>query len=85
MKRVKTLYKVALVITTVTIVTGCMTNPRISKDLSSGKIGCSPSDITIQNETASFGGTHTWTAICKDERYICNYHTTTGANCALAK
>lgn len=66
-------------------IAGCMTNPNISKDLSSGQIGCSPSDITIENETASMGGTHTWTAICKGEQYICNYHTTTGTKCTPKK
>lgn len=60
---------------------GCMTNPAISKDLTSGQIGCSPTDITILNETARMGGTHTWTAVCKGNQYICNYHTTTGAKC----
>ncbi len=63
------------------LLAGCITNPRISKDLTSGQIGCSPGDIEIRDETAGIGGTHTWTAICKGKQYVCNYHTTTGSKC----
>lgn len=62
---------------------GCITNPNISRDLTSGQIGCSPTDIEILNETARMGGTHTWTAVCKGKEYICNYHTTTGSKCTV--
>jgi hypothetical protein len=59
---------------------GCK-SPRISRDLTSGQIGCSPGEISIRNETAGISGTHTWTAVCHGKEYICNYHTTTGSRC----
>ncbi len=68
------------------LISGC-TNERISRNLSSGAIGCPVSQITIQNETASaIGGMHNWTAICNNQYYICSYQETTGVNCsALSK
>lgn len=62
------------------ILAGC-TSARISRDLSSGVIGCPSEDITIVDEEATISGTHTWIAVCDDKRYACSYHTTTGANC----
>ncbi|MEI6896230.1 MAG: hypothetical protein V5786_01850 [Psychromonas sp.] len=66
----------------VALITGC-TSSRISRNLSSGAIGCPANEITIQNETASFiGGMHNWTAICNGKSHICSYQETTGVNCS---
>lgn len=59
---------------------GCK-SASISKDLTSGQIGCSPHEISISNETARISGTHTWTATCHGKQYVCNYHSTTGSKC----
>jgi len=63
-----------------TTIGGC-TSANISKNLSSGAIGCQPDDITIINEAATINGLHNWEALCKDKRFICSYHSTTGVNC----
>ncbi len=61
------------------LMTGC-TSARISKNLSSGVIGCPVSDITIINEKAD-GGLHTWEAQCRGHQFICSYQSSTGVNC----
>lgn len=74
--------KIYLIAISVILLTGC-TNARISKNLSSGAIGCPANQIKIQNETAStIGGMHNWTAICNGISYICSYQETTGVNCS---
>ena len=65
------------------VIAGC-TSARISRNLSSGAIGCPSQEIQITNETAGIEGTHNWTAVCKGQTFICSYHTTTGANCTKA-
>lgn len=62
------------------IVAGC-TSARVSRNLSSGAIGCPPQDIEILNETADRDGMHNFEAICKDKHFFCSYHTTAGINC----
>ncbi|NNN70904.1 hypothetical protein [Vibrio sp. 3-2(1)] len=62
------------------IITGC-TSARISRNLSSGVIGCPAKEIVIKNERASFGGLHTWEAECKGHQFICSYQETTGVHC----
>ena len=72
--------KLIVVLMGLLIVAGC-TSARVSRNLSSGAIGCPPQDIEILNETASYDGTHNFEAICKGKRFFCSYHTTTGINC----
>ena len=43
------------------------------EQLSSGHVGCAPTDITISEEARSVAG-HTWTAECNAERYYCSTH-----------
>jgi hypothetical protein len=76
----KTYISLALALPLALSLGGCK-SPRISRDLTSGQIGCSPSEIAIRNETAGIAGTHTWTAVCKGKEYVCNYHSTTGSRC----
>jgi hypothetical protein len=65
-----------------TLISGCaVTNPEISKNLTSGVIGCPPNEITISNETASMESNHNWTAECKGKIFICSYHPTSGVDC----
>lgn len=64
----------------VVVLAGC-TSARISRDLSSGVIGCPANDINIIDEDATMSGTHTWIAECNGKKHACSYHTTTGANC----
>jgi hypothetical protein len=59
-----------------------MTNERVSKNLASGEIGCPASDIIIENETASFDGSHNFEAICKGRRFFCHYHQSSGIDCS---
>lgn len=64
------------------LVSGCaMTNERVSRNLASGEIGCAASKIAIENETASFDGSHNFEAICKGQRFFCHYHQTSGIDC----
>jgi len=73
--------KIIYIIFLIAFLFGC-TSPRISRNLSSGVIGCRPDDITIENETATaIGSMHNWEAICNGKRYICSYQPTTGCNC----
>lgn len=65
----------------VTAVIGGCTSANISKNLSSGAIGCQPKDIEIIDETATATGLHNWVALCKNKRFICSYHSSTGVNC----
>lgn len=49
---------------------------------SSGSVGCAPSEITISNETSSFGwfqGVKNWVAECRGQRYFCSETTNTGS------
>ncbi|MBI2395943.1 MAG: hypothetical protein HYV09_40640 [Deltaproteobacteria bacterium] len=57
--------------------TGCMAN---LKAASSGKIGCSPSSIEIEDDKEDWGS-RTWTATCKGQRYFCSA-TATGRSSA---
>jgi hypothetical protein len=64
------------------LITGCTSAP-ISRNLSSGAIGCPANQILISNETATaIGGMHNWTATCNGKSYICSYQGTTGVNCS---
>lgn len=70
-----------LVIGVIILIAGC-TNARISANLTSGVIGCSPEDITIEKETGEWiTGLHAWEAVCNGKRYVCSYQNTTGINC----
>ena len=61
------------------------TSAKISSELASGVIGCSPGEITILNETATWPeGMHNFEAICKGKRFICTYQATAGINCKEA-
>ena len=62
--------------------TGCIKNPKISKQFTSGQTGCIEKDIVITNETASMNGMHTWEAQCNGKNYLCAYHYGDGAKCA---
>lgn len=82
--------KIALVLgltlSLATLFTGCITNENLSKDFSSGRIGCPTEEITIINEKAStFGGSHTWVAECRGRYYICSYQQTMGTSCTEDK
>jgi len=78
----KRLFIAVMVIAMIVVTIGGCTSPRISRNLSSGVIGCRPDDITIENETATaIGSMHNWEAICNGKRYICSYQPTTGVNC----
>ncbi|MCW8960169.1 MAG: hypothetical protein OQK29_01315 [Ignavibacteriaceae bacterium] len=65
------------------LITGC-TNARISRNLSSGAIGCHENDITIKDERATVTGLHTWIAECKGHEFVCSYQESTGVNCKEA-
>ncbi len=67
------------------VMSGCIKNPKMSKQFTSSTTGCSQKDILIQNETAEFNGMHTWTAKCKGKSYLCTYHSTHGAKCTEAQ
>ena len=69
-----------ILIISIALLTGCV-NPQVSKDLSSGAIGCSPDEITITNEKATANSIHTWTATCKGKTYHCSYHPSSNVNC----
>lgn len=72
----------ALVILVAITMSGCaVTNARISKNLASGEIGCPASAITIENETATYDGSHNFEAICKGRRFFCHYHQSSGIDC----
>jgi len=73
-----------MVIAVSTALCGCITSERVSKNFASGVIGCSPGEITIVNETATFDGMHNFEAICKGKRFVCSYQATTGINCKEA-
>ncbi|WP_140413857.1 hypothetical protein [Bathymodiolus platifrons methanotrophic gill symbiont] len=70
-----------LIITTfiVVLIQGC-TSTRISRDLSSGAIGCPAQEIKISNETAHIN-THNWVASCRGKIFICSYVSGGSANC----
>ncbi|MFZ6871825.1 hypothetical protein ACO0LF_07165 [Undibacterium sp. Di27W] len=48
------------------------TSTKISQNLASGAIGCSPTDIGIFNEKVS-SGVHTFMASCGSKKYFCTY------------
>ena len=77
---------------------GCLTRTLVDsatsttdthKNMTSGQIGCAPSDITITNEqTTHFPLQHTWTAECKGVKYYCTSEGTAirgNISCAQAK
>lgn len=72
--------KLFVIVGLATIVCGC-TSARISRDLSSGLVGCAAGDIEIVDEDATVSGTHTWIAVCNGQRFACGYQSTTGAHC----
>lgn len=72
--------KMILVLIMIVALLGC-TSARVSRNLSSGAIGCPPQDIEILNETADRDGMHNFEAICKDKHFFCSYHKTAGINC----
>lgn len=74
MKRLIVLFGAAI------IASGC-TSARISRDLSTGLVGCPADDIEIVDEDATASGTHTWIAVCHGKRFACGYQVSTGANC----
>ena len=74
-------WKISLLLVATSMLTACITNPNISKDLASSQIGCSPKDIKITDETARMGGIHNWNAECKGQKFICSYNTTAGTKC----
>jgi hypothetical protein len=76
------MYKLAIIVS-VTLIAGC-TSARVSKNLASGQIGCPPDQILIENETATFDGSHNFEAVCKGKRFICHYHQTSGVDCKEA-
>lgn len=72
--------KTLVVLTLIGLSTAC-TSARVSRNLSSGVIGCPANQITIKDERASFGGLHTWIAECNGQQFYCSYQETTGVNC----
>ena len=52
------------------LLVGCMSVGDM-KGLSSGHIGCSPNEITIE-DPGSTSITNNWTAICKGKTFICS-------------
>ena len=52
------------------LLTGCLSVGDM-KGLSSGHIGCSPNEITIE-DPSSTSITYNWTAICKGKTFICS-------------
>jgi len=74
--------KILLALGGVLLFTGCMTNENLSKNFSSGRIGCPSEEITIINEKATtFGSSHTWVAECRGRYYICDYQPSMGTTC----
>lgn len=57
-------------LTTLLLITGCTTISEI-KGMSSGHIGCLPSEISISNQVST-STTMSWVATCKDIEYVCN-------------
>lgn len=49
------------------------TNPKISRSLASGAIGCPPDEIGISNETDTWG-VHSFTATCRGFDYFCTFN-----------
>ncbi len=68
----------------------CAAGPAMYQRTTSGKIGCPPDEIQINNITSSFWtGQRTWEADCKGTKYFCS-STATGQysadiSCAAAK
>lgn len=78
--------KALLALALVGLLTACATgNRNIPQKLTSGAIGCPADEVTITNDQGnSLTSVHTWEASCRDEKFVCNYHGTTGINCTKA-
>ena len=48
------------------------TNPKISRSLAAGAIGCAPAEIGIKHETQT-RSIHNFTAVCRGTEYFCSY------------
>ncbi len=80
MSKIKSI-KLMILVSLIFGLSGCITNPKLSKQFTSSNIGCEVKDIEIYNETAEFNGMHTWTAVCKGKKYLCTYQSTAGSKC----
>ena len=74
-----------LILFSIFLFSGCMTNENISKDFTAGSVGCKPEKIQIVNEKATMSGMHTWTAFCNNKEYFCTYHYGDGLKCSEIK
>ncbi len=72
----------ALLLFLAVLVAGCaMTNPNISRKLTSGAIGCPADEVAIRGETADIIGNHNWAADCRGKSFVCHFHQSSGVNC----
>ena len=53
----------------------------MAKRYSTGAVGCTSNEISIENEKLDIFGYTTWIATCKGKSYICNHHDDEGTNC----
>jgi hypothetical protein len=60
--------KVSVIVAAVLSVAGCSAN---LAEVSSGRIGCAPSEITIADESSGWNAS-SWTAICNGKEYFCS-------------
>ena len=59
-----------LLLLPIIVLMGCISTADM-QGLSSGHIGCSPNEITIE-DPSSTSVTYNWTAICSGKTYICS-------------
>jgi len=70
---------IALALTTIFAISGCAMHSE-KASLSSGQIGCAPSQITISDDDVTFR-TASWVATCKGKRFYCVRKAYDDTNC----
>ena len=60
---------------------GCFTNPTMSKEVTSLHTGCETKEIQISNEFVKLNDDHIWTARCKGKKYLCSDQSSAGSDC----
>ena len=60
--------KAFVIVVAVLVVAGCGGG---LAEVSSGRIGCAPGEITISDESSGWN-TSSWTAICNGKEYFCS-------------
>ena len=74
-----------LILFSIFLFSGCMTNENISKDFTAGSVGCKPEKTQIVNEKVTMSGMHTRTALCNNKEYFSTYHYVDGVKCSEIK